>query len=207
MSLTDEIAACQECINLDCAYRLKIFEKPYIVFEVAEKWLSNGRVNVLFVAESPPWNGEQRYFYNTIRTKKQAGLRKEVLKHLDCLSLEAFKGKGYFLVDAIKCRINKKDNATVPSKVLKNCRAKFLGKEIRTLKPKVIFVLGNSAKKALEGLQGTSEFSEFIELKDHKVTENYDKELSGFRVILCAYPGGQTRNYDQNIRQAFTRIK
>ena len=207
MSLTDEIAACQECINLDCAYRLKINEKPYVVFEVAEKWLPNGRVNVLFVAESPPWNGEQRYFYNTLRTGKQAGLRKEVLKHLNCPSLEAFKGKGYFLVDAIKCRLNKKDNSTVPSKVLEQCRAKFLGKEIMLLRPEVIFVLGNSGKKALEGLHSRPEFSEFIDLGEHKVTENYDKALSGFRVILCAHPGGQTRNYEKNIRQAFSRIK
>ena len=206
MSLTDEIAACQECINLDCADRLKTNEKPYVVFEVAEKWLPKGSVNVLFVAESPPWNGEQRYFYNTLKTGKRGGLRKEILKWLGLPSLDSFKNEGYFLIDAIKCRFNKSEKSNVPKQILSKCSNKFLAEEIRSLRPKTIFVLGDSAKKALQGLYVFPDFAEFRSLDVHKVTEDFDEQLSGYRVILCVYPGGTTRGFESNIRRSFSKI-
>lgn len=101
MSLVDKIHACKECINLMGANRLETSDKPYVFFQVAENWLPRQGVKVLFIAESPPWNGEQRYFYKTQKTGRQAGLRREVLNQLNLSSLETFKDKGYFLTDAI----------------------------------------------------------------------------------------------------------
>jgi len=203
----DEIDACQECANLINANRLKITEKPYVTFKVEEKWLPQKGVNILFVAESPPWNGKQSYFYNAAQTSKRTNLRKEMFRHLYLPSLEAFRDKSYFLVDAIKCRLNKKDKSNVPSEVLKKCSTEFLGREIKTLKPKTIFVLGDSAKKALQCLHHTIGFSEFADLTKHRVTQDYDRGLSGYRVILCVYPGGQTRKHEANIRRAFSKLE
>jgi len=181
-------------------------DKPYALFSVEEKWLPKRRINVLFIAESPPWNGKQSYFYNQAEDKKSTNLRKETLKRLN-LSLETFKHEGYFLIDSIKCRLNKQTKTRVPYEVLKTCSAKFLSREIHNLKPKTIFVLGDSARKALKGLQENPEFSEFKDLANHKITENYEKTLSGYRVILCVYPGGQTRKYESNIKRSFAKIK
>jgi uracil-DNA glycosylase len=208
MTLSEEIDACQECRNLASYGRLETDDKPYLVFRVDKNWKPPDRsVNVLFIAESPPWdrNGKQPYFYND-GDERHAGLRKEVLKHLNLEHLEEFRDKGYFLIDAIKCRLSKKDKSSVPSAVLERCSSKFLGREIRVLKPKVIFVLGNSAKTALQGLLVVTEFSDFKELINHKVTDEFDKMLSGYRVILCVYPGGQTRMHEQSIRRSFSKI-
>ena len=66
-------------------------------------------MKVLFVAESPPWNRDQAYFYNQNSRNKRTNLRIEVLKLLNLKSLIEFKNRGYYLIDAIKCRLNKRE--------------------------------------------------------------------------------------------------
>ena len=50
-------------------------------------------------------------------------------------------------------------------------------------------------------------FSGFKELACHKITEDYDQTLAEYRVILCVYPGGQTRKYEADIERAFSKIR
>ncbi|HII85005.1 TPA: hypothetical protein HA273_00140 [Candidatus Bathyarchaeota archaeon] len=202
---TDEIGACRDCTSLSGADRLNMEDKPFVFFNVEEKWQSKEGVKVLFIAESPPWNGKQSYFYNEAEDRKSTNLRKEVCKYLN-LSLDQFRDEGYLLLDSIKCRLNKQNKKKVPREILKTCSAKFLSREIKSLKPKTIFVLGNSAKKALQGMCEIPEFSEFGDLAGHKITEDYEKDLSKFHIILSVYPGGQTRKYESNIRRAFLKI-
>lgn len=206
MNLLAEIRKCIKCVNLGIAGsdRLDIHQKPYVKFDVERKWKPTDKVEVLFIAESPPWDGKQRYFYNPDVVEKRTNLRKEVLKYLDLNSLEEFKDKGYFLVDTIKCRLNKSKKIKNPLRITgisKTCAEQFLCREIEESKPHTIFVLGNTAKKALQ------RFSEFKELKEHKVSEDYDGNLSGYRVILCVFPGGQTRKYRNEIKRAFAKIQ
>ena len=207
MTLLEEIDAWKKCMNLPGFDRLETDNRPYVAFRVDLDWKPLNSISVLFIAESPPWdrNGNQPYFYNNTY-EKRAGLRQEVLKHLNLVSLEDFKDKGYFLIDAIKCRLNKKDRSNVPQAVLNECSARFLGREIKELKPKTLFVLGNSAKKALQGLHGMSAFSEFKELINHRVMDGFDQMLSGYRVILCVYPGGQTRKLEPSIKVCFSKL-
>jgi len=179
--------------------RINPVEKPFAKYKVEEKW-QRKPIEVLFVAESPPWNGKQRYFYNQDVDEQRTNLRKEVLEHLQLNSLDEFKGKGFALIDAIKCRLNKRQKKNVPLKILEVCSARFLRREISELNPKVIFVLGNSAKHALQQLP------EFQDLQHHKVTGEYDKMLSGCRVILCIYPGGQTRQHKSRIRLTLSKV-
>jgi hypothetical protein len=45
-----------------------------------------------------------------------------------------------------------------------------------------------------------------MELKTHKVTEDYDQILSGYSVILSVYPGGKTRMHIKAIERSFSKI-
>jgi hypothetical protein len=69
------------------------------------------------------------------------------------------------------------------------------------LKPATIFILGNSSKSAVE------EFCEFEDLKKHEVRDDYDKKVAGYRVILCPYPGAQTRTCMNEIIRSFSKIR
>lgn len=203
MNLSTEIEWCSRCIDIGItdSSRLILSQKPYVKFDVERKWRPN-RVCVLFIAESPPKNGKQRYFYNPTRDNK-SGLRKEVLRYLNLQSLEEFKDKGYFLVDAVKCRLDKSKGLKSPlrlPKIAKTCTNRFLLKEIENMKPDTIFVLGNTAKKALES------FPKFQELKKHKVTEDFDQMLNSYRVILCVFLGRRTRKHVGRIKRAFGKV-
>lgn len=199
MTLTRAVDLCHKCIDLESDNRLITNNKPYVKFQVEQKWKPK-KVKVLFIAESPPWNGKQRYFYNETN-EKRTNLRKEVLHHLNLKTLEEFRREGYLMIDAIKCRLNKKGKKKVPKQVLQNCSEKFIIKEIKSSNPPTIFVLGNSAKQALQ------QHPEFQELQHYKVTEDFDRKLSGYRVILSVYPGGQTRAHKSKIRQDFSKIE
>ena len=206
MNLSDEIRKCTKCVDNGVASsdRLNTDQKPYVQFDVERKWKPRGRVEVLFIAESPPWDGKERYFYNPDVDEKRTSLRMEVLNYLNLGSLEEFKDKGYFLVDTVKCRLNKSKKIKSPlyiTRISKACAEQFLCREIEELKPHTIFVLGNTAKKALQ------RFTQFKELKEHKVTEDYDENLSGYHVILCVFPGGQTRKYRNGIKRAFAKMR
>lgn len=200
MNLTSKIDFCRKCFDSEFSNRLNFVEKPFVKFQVEEIWKPE-QVKVLFVAESPPWNGKQSYFYNQNQGDNRTNLRKEVLSLLNLKSLEEFKTKGYYLIDVIKCRLNKKVKKNIPKEAITTCSHQFLEKEIKQLKPKKIFVLGNTAKKAL---QITPKFKE---LTYHKVTDNYEAALSGHQIILSAYPGGQTRKYQNKIKEAFAKLK
>ena len=199
MILTRKINFCKKCLDLEFSSRLNFVGKPFVKFQVEKIWKPK-QVKVLFVAESPPWNGKQSYFYNQNQGDNRTNLRKEVLSLLNLKSLEEFKTKGYYLIDVIKCRLNKKVKKNIPKEVIMTCSDQFLEKEIKQLKPKKIFVLGNTAKKALQRM------SKFKELSYHKVTDNYEAGLFGYHVILSVYPGGQTRKYQNKIKEAFAKL-
>lgn len=201
MTLSDEIAACEKCIDLGLAdpNRLKTHQKPYVRFEVEEKW-KPGKVDVLFIAESPPCNGKQRYFYNPDVYKRKTDLRREVLSRLEPKELEDFRKDGYFLIDTIKCRLRKPIKKKTLCKLAETCSRKFLFREIKQLEPNTIFVLGDTARYTL------AQTTEFEELKKYKITDEFDAHLSGYRVILCPFPGGQTRKWTSEINRAFMNL-
>lgn len=194
---SDSLKLCDRCRRFEGKIAI---DKPYLRFQVEAKWRPS-RVKVLFVAESPPWDKE-RYFYKKDMTGNGTNLQKELFRYLDLASLEDFKGRGYFLIDAIKCRLNKRyGKEHVPSDVLFTCADTFLLQEIQEIRPETLFVLGNSAKTALQNLPP------FGELAGHKVTEGFDQALSGYRVILSVYPGGKTRGHTELIKKAFSKIQ
>jgi hypothetical protein len=195
--ISSKLQLCDRCRGFEGKIAI---DKPYLRFQVEEKWLPN-QVTVLFVAESPPWDKE-RYFYKQDMTGNGTNLQKELFRYLNLCSLEEFKARGYYLIDSIKCRLNKRGGKEhVPHQVLTACAGTFLLAEIKELKPQTIFVLGNSAKKALQTLPP------FTNLADHKVTEGFDETLNGYRVVLSVYPGGKTRGHTELIKKAFSKIR
>jgi uracil-DNA glycosylase len=192
-----KLQSCDQCRGFEGKIAI---DKPYLRFQVEEKWRPN-QVKVLFVAESPPWDKE-RYFYKEDMTGNGTNLQKELFRYLNLNSLAEFKDKGYFLIDSIKCRLNKRGGKeNVPIEVLSICTTTFLLKEIQEINPEIIFVLGNSAKRALQNLPP------FTGLAGHKVTEGFDETLSGYRVVLSVYPGGKTRGHTELIKKAFSKIR
>ncbi len=149
MNFTCKIDICKKCGDLEFSNRLNFVGKPFVKFQVEEIWKPE-QVKVLFVAESPPWNGKESYFYNQNAGDNRTNLRKEVLSLLNLKSLEEFRTKGHYLIDVIKCRFNKRVKKNIPKKAISTCSDQFLEKEIKQLNPKKIFVLGNTAKKALQ---------------------------------------------------------
>jgi uracil-DNA glycosylase len=198
LDVADEIRNCRLCVQYSKT-KIDFTEKPCVAFQVELRWKPD-KVKVLFFAESPPWS-KDRYFYKTDMKGTRTNLQKEVLRYLNISSLSEFKEKGCFLVDAIKCRLNKQENEHVPATILSNCTNRFLQTELERINPGTIFVLGDSAKHALEQLPC------FEELKTHKISENFDKIIAGRRVIFCIYPGGKTRMYVNSIKQSFAKIK
>jgi uracil-DNA glycosylase len=195
-TISSKLQSCSQCHRFDGKVAV---DKPFLRFLVEEKWRPSV-VKVLFVAESPPWDKE-RYFYKQDMTGNNTNLQKELFRYLNLNSLDGFKAKGYYLIDAVKCRLNKRGGKEhIPQEIIATCGATFLLDEIKELKPSAIFVLGNSAKKALQNLPP------FSDLASHKVTEDYDKVLCGIRVILCVYPGGKTRGHMDSIKKAFSKI-
>lgn len=199
MNFTCKIDICKKCNDSEFSNRLKIIGKPFVKFQVEEIWKPK-LVKVLFIAESPPWNGKKSYFYNQNTFDNRTNLRKEILSLLNLKSLEEFRTNGYYLIDVIKCRLNKRVKKNIPEKVISICSNQFLEKEIEQLKPEKIFVLGNTAKRALQRMP------EFKDLAYHKVTNNYEATLFGYHIILCVYPGGQTRKYQNKIKEAFAKL-
>jgi uracil-DNA glycosylase len=195
--ISDKLESCDQCRSFEGKIAI---DKPYLRFQVEKRWKPRV-VKVLFVAESPPWD-KDRYFYKQDMTGNGTNLQRELFRYLKLSSLEEFKGRGYYLIDAIKCRLNKRgDEEHIPPDVLSFCADTFLLQEIQEIKPETIFVLGNSAKKALQNLPS------FEELACHRVTDGFDQTLSGYRIILSVYPGGKTRGHTELIKKAFSKIQ
>jgi len=197
--ILEEIKVCDKCCNVYPKYAEVIDprEKACIKFRVFEDWLPK-RVRTLFIAESPPW-ARQRYFYNECM---EDGLRAGLLRLLKIRDLKTFKERGNFLIDAVKCRFNKR-GMHIPRRVIYTCSRSYLRKEIDALRPERIFLLG---KTALIGLQAAFRDSSLGKYKN--VIESCGAELnvSGYDVIIGLYPSDQNRRYYYEMRKAFGKL-
>ena len=179
--------------------------KPCIEYKTYDKWLKldeTGRLNVLFIAESPL--PSQSFFYNV---NEKNDLREKLLINAlqfedDFEGLFLFKHFGYFLTDAIKCRVRKKDG-TIPHRIIKKC-SPFLSQELSILKPRKIVVLGQTALKAL--YLASKQFREKLDklrLRDIKlsyVRTHYSKiiETQTYKIFITSFPSEYFSRYRQN---------
>jgi len=151
--LIGKIKSCDRCKNIVFNGFVNVGEKPYIKYGVY-----GGRVpdtiKCLFIAESPP--GDERTFFYYPYTGNF--LRERLLGFLGIRAvggeegLREFQERGYFLVDAVECRVKKTGGAAIPLEVINNC-LNFLSAKIelaRTRGAKKIVVLGSTALEALK---------------------------------------------------------
>jgi uracil-DNA glycosylase family 4 len=184
----DELLAvienCVECNSFTYREALKFHPKACILFE-SQRFLTPPVKN-LFIAEAPPPK-EPRYFYNT--TIYGGTLRRGLFNLLGISDygkkgLEVFRQEN-FLVDTIKCRLNKKMAGNkVPKEVIERCSSRYLQKEIDLIKPKNIILLGETAKR------GISQLETFEVLSDCHIKQDCGRifQCGSYRVILYAYP-------------------
>jgi len=123
--------------------------------------------------------------------EKRTNLRREVLKHLGLNSLDEFKGK--VLLSSMRSNADwTSARRKCAAEGFRNLFSPFLEKRNIGARPEVIFCPWKLSKHVLQHLP------EFRDLQHHKITDGYDKMLSGYRVVLCVYPGGQTGTQKQN---------
>ena len=115
----------------------------------------NDRINIMFVAESPPKIGNG-FFYDVSSTNN--AFRRKLFGYLcranlgNINTVKEFTAKGYYLADAINCRWEKKGEngrSSIPDLIVKNCSF-YLSKQLELFKPRYIVAMGNAAKLALD---------------------------------------------------------
>ena len=199
----DRIQQCKDCIKYPQVLCTK--PKPYVKFNVLENWKPI-KVKVLFIAESPPKDRDEAYFYND---KTEGRLKDKIFNLLYIREetaekrLQRFKERNFFLIDTLKCRLDKSKTKYIPQKVIKSCAENFLQQEIDDLKPDKICVLGRTALKGLKALTAFRKGLNDI----RKITEHCGKELtmSGYKIILCVFPSNRNRKYQSCMECVFSR--
>ena len=149
-----------------CPYELGDPEfKPSLYFK-AQRFRPR-KIRVLFITESPPSLRKglekdlQPYFYNeNFKTAGNTlrGVLLEVLEISDenpLQELEKFRDEGYFLIDAMKCRVSKKEiERRYWKDLVKDCALTHLSNEIIDLGPEKICLLGQTALEGVKMLAG-----------------------------------------------------
>ena len=198
--IEEKVGRCDKCRGLG---PINVDSKPYLEHNVYEERVPE-RLECLFIAESPPGNSE-RFFYDS-RSKSQ--LRENLfdllgIKRKDCDGLLEFKEKGFLLVDAVECRVKKRDGEKVKvkrsilKKAVRNCSYILkLKLELARLGMAKLVVMGETALEALRVLG-------FSELKGLRVMRNFGEVVDsrGFKVFLLFLP------FTRNLAKVKRRLK
>jgi hypothetical protein len=155
----------------------------------------------LFIAESPP--GDERTFFYYSYTGNF--LRERLVGFLGIRAvggeegLREFQERGYFLVDAVECRVKRTCETAIPLlEVINNC-SNLLSAKIelaRTRGAKKIVILGSTAIQALKELG-------FNELREKSVAKNCGEavESRGFKIFILPLPA---RRGTKCVEQCYT---
>ncbi|WP_128694469.1 uracil-DNA glycosylase family protein [Methanoculleus taiwanensis] len=197
--------------DLRALLRLDII--PSETYAVYERWLPEDGVDMLLIAEAPPWRGvgdphRYRYFYNPDQAPI-TGMSREIFAGLgirggtkqECL--EAFRQRGLFLTDTIKCIVNKDLRAHIPRSLIEYSARTLLADEIGRLDPGTIGLLGSTALHALASIEPyASEFGDSRTIRDAVLRQREQVfRIDGRSVIVSPYPS--VRNDRRAITEAF----
>ena len=185
----DRLQNCSDCSKFKLYCRVLKFEPKACCKFNAYAFLKP-KITNLFIAEAPP-SREPRYFYNTdipAGTLRRGLFKQLGINDLTRKGLENFCEKN-FLTDTIKCRIDKGQLGQVPIELINNCACRFLREEIKHIQPKVIVLLGDTARR------GLAQLKEFEELNHLRVKKDCGKTLTigNYHIILYAYPSDRNR--------------
>jgi uracil-DNA glycosylase len=196
--LIKKIESCKLCESIVFNGFVDVSEKPYIKYKVYEERVPN-TIKCLFIAESPPGDVNTFFYYPCTGNF----LREILLKSLGINAggeegLREFQRRGYFLIDAIECRVKKTGKGVIPLEVVKTCKTILLAK-IELAKNrgvKKIVVLGSTALEALKMLG-------FSELREKRVTKNCGEVVKqrGFEIFILPLPARRGAKY---VKQCYT---
>ncbi len=201
--LSLRIHTCTDCEELprDLALTVQPFLKPCAQFDIYSNWKPNS-VSVVFIAESPPGTSEGYFYDPQPRSGYKEILRKALFDLLEIskgdtnIKLDQFKRRGFFLLDAIKCRCKKKGGQP-PQPVTKTCARKWLSEELEEIgNTRRICILGKAALLALSELDGLGGLTEY------SVRENCGEvvEYGQYSVLIWPFLGWRNeRNYRSKI--------
>ena len=200
-------------------------KKPNLKYK-AELWKPY-EIKILFLAEAPPYHSansnvvNDSYFYNPEESQRFFGAPSPLLGTLSWnlfwllgisnkLSkkekLEAFREKGCYYIDAVKCRAERYDKKNIINKTVKNC-ASFLNEEFKNLNPGCIVVLG---ERALYGLKCCEIFKKSIPSTSINLlleeTKNQPLKIRNSKIFFLPLPIWRNRQYLESIRQIFKLI-
>jgi uracil-DNA glycosylase len=207
--LIGKIKSCDRCKNIVFKGFVNVREKPYIKCGVYKTRIPD-TIKCLFIAESPPGN-VNRFFYNPCT---YSYLREKLFEFLEINAdgeegLQEFKRRGYFLIDAIECRVKKTGGGAIPQEVIKNC-SDFLSAKIKLAESKgarKIVILGSTALRALIELG-------FNELRGKSVTKNCGEvvesrmESREFKIFILPLPsrrGAKSKQEEKYMNQCYTK--
>jgi len=196
--LIEKIKSCDLCESIVFNGSVNVGEKPYIKCGVYRERIPN-TIKCLFIAESPPGDVNTFFYYPYTDNFLRERLLRFLGIHADGEEgLREFKRRGYFLIDAVECRVNKVGKGAIPREVINNC-LNFLSAKIelaRTRGAKKIVVLGSTAIQALKELG-------FNELRNKKAGKNCGEVIKsrGFEVFLLPLPAKRGVKY---IKQCYT---
>lgn len=183
--LSQKILPCNECARLPdkAAQTVRPYVKPCAELDIYANW-KPAPIRLVFIAEAPPGDSKGYFYDPRPHPNYKETLRRELFKLLDLnlgdatTKLAEFKRRGYFLLDAIKCRC-KKRNGQPPKPVTTTCARKWLSEELEEVgRPEKICILGKAALLALSevvGFQGLKTYSvkddcgEVVKIGQHKV--------------------------------------
>jgi uracil-DNA glycosylase len=199
--LIQRIGNCNLCEDVRFKNLVNSKSKPYSEFKVYENWLPEGDIKCLFIGESPPGRGVFFYDYRTEDHFRENLFSLLEMNKSGYEGLCDFKQGGFLLIDALKCRVNKKGKS-IPKAVINNCLG-ILELEIKSLarskNVERLAVLGRIALMSLRMLG-------FSELEEFSITKNCGKIVNshGFGIFLCTLPFDRNKKYwnTPNVKEA-----
>lgn len=144
---------CEKCFLFKSEKHIDVRNKT---IKINAKYVPE-KIEILFVAESPPWSfvkDKHAYFYASGKMKR-GGLSYHIMSVLfkerfptKGHFLQKFMEKGLYLIDMVKCPINKLPREK-KKEAIKHC-AKYLNEELHLLNFKKVIFMGKSSFKTVK---------------------------------------------------------
>lgn len=201
----------------DLKKRINTEYLPSELYHVYDRWQPRDGIDTLFLAESPPWSSVENYFYNE---NYEAPDNKKNLSTIlfDKLHIEAgtkddnlteFMARGFFLSDSVKCVWRKKLATDTPGAGKKNIPRDLirlsvyltLKNEILSMNPRIIFLLGKTALRAMRYIERFSSALQDVSVGDHET-------VGDTHIIVCAFLSERNlKRYGKDIDLAFRELE
>lgn len=207
------VEAQQRHKKLDLKQRIDTNYLPCELYHAYDRWQPPDRIDILFLAESPPWSGEGNYFYNEDfeapddRMNLSATLFRKLHIELGTKEdkLKEFRRRSCFLSDSVKCVFKKRlptdppgaRKKKIPRDLIRLSVDLTLKDEILSMNPRIIFLLGKTALRAMRYIERFSSALQDVTVGDLKT-------IGDTHIIVCAFLSERNiKRYGQDIDRAF----